>query len=293
MRHAISDPAPCRSAGIDGITLSNGQPMTAALLARGRIPALDGLRGVLAVFVVLHHVACFLWVGGLGEGIAHAVVCIFFAMSGLVLTRSYDGHLGAFLLRRLVRLWPLFAVCMLTEYALKGQQPVLDHLLFWPPFQGYAAHPIVVPAWSLFVEIWAAPVIPLVAEIAGSHVRCLALGAACAGFALVFPPAGYLPLFVLGGWLGRFRWRCAALESAPAQFLGKISYSLYLTHWVVLSGVYKAIGYPLCGVASLPLMIGVAHMAWRYIELPSVRLSRQVAELWKQGAVRKMRHNLI
>ncbi len=73
----------------------------------GRIAALDGLRGVLAVVVVVRHVYV---VAGIRNPLfwpSQVAVWAFFVMSAMVLVRAYDGHYFAFLARRAVRLWPV------------------------------------------------------------------------------------------------------------------------------------------------------------------------------------------
>lgn len=83
-----------------------------------RLLCLDGLRGVLAVYVMLGHMAPYAdwpagtrWVAGL---LSHgmAAVDMFFMLSGLVITRSLAsfGQARAFLLARAARLYPVFLV---------------------------------------------------------------------------------------------------------------------------------------------------------------------------------------
>ena len=87
-----------------------------------------------------------------------------------------------------------------------------------------------------------------------------------------------LAIFVLGR-RGRlqtsFRW-------GWLQFLGKISYSLYLTHFPVAS-IFLSATYMLTGddprwalaslVAALGLAIGAGGLFYRLVEAPSVRFS--------------------
>jgi peptidoglycan/LPS O-acetylase OafA/YrhL len=67
-------------------------------------------------------------------------------------------------------------------------------------------------------------------------------------------------------------------EARPVQYLGRISYSLYLTHFGCISLVLwaaSASGQPwiIWGV-SVPLSIAVAHLMHVVIERPSQKLSR-------------------
>lgn len=83
-----------------------------------RLLCLDGLRGILAVYVMLGHMAPYVdwpagtgWIAGL---LSHgmAAVDMFFMLSGLVITRSLAsfGAARAFLLVRAARLYPVFLV---------------------------------------------------------------------------------------------------------------------------------------------------------------------------------------
>ena len=82
----------------------------------GRLACLDGLRGVLATYVLLSHMAPFgalpLW---LTRPFSHgeAAVDVFFILSGMVIARSltrFDNQPAPFLLARAARLLPVFFV---------------------------------------------------------------------------------------------------------------------------------------------------------------------------------------
>lgn len=131
-----------------------------------RYEALDGLRGVAAVGVMLYHVGG--WTGRpwlVSHG--YLAVDFFFCLSGFVLAHAYGrreiGWLG-FLRQRLIRLWPLIAVTMLA-----GATAIIQHrervpewlglgLLMiprlWAEEPGFAPiFPLNPPAWSLFFEL--------------------------------------------------------------------------------------------------------------------------------------------
>jgi peptidoglycan/LPS O-acetylase OafA/YrhL len=79
----------------------------------------------------------------------------------------------------------------------------------------------------------------------------------------------------LGDWL---TWR-------PLQYLGRVSYSLYLTHyltsWIIVSlgcywtrnNAWAAVGWM---VGSVFISIGVAGLVYRYVESPSLRLVKRL-----------------
>ena len=74
-----------------------------------------------------------------------------------------------------------------------------------------------------------------------------------------------------------------ALSTAPMVFLGKVSYSLYLTHAIVIGALTAllpklGIADPLAiAVVSLPASMLAAVAFWRIIEVPSMNLSRSLA----------------
>jgi peptidoglycan/LPS O-acetylase OafA/YrhL len=77
----------------------------------------------------------------------------------------------------------------------------------------------------------------------------------------------------------------AALRAAPLQWLGAISYSLYLVHVpVLLTGLHLAPGLPAWVVAvAAPLAsLLVATLVHRAVETPSIRLGRRVGG-WLDG----------
>lgn len=138
-------------------------------IERDRYIALDAVRGVCAVLVVLMHSS--LLSGRELAPSAFVVVDLFFMMSGFVIANAYDDRLqgGAFLqsfmLRRLARLFPMWALGMaiafvgVFPFALHNghaSRLVLDNVLnvfFLPLLDGGYLFPTNVPGWSLFYEL--------------------------------------------------------------------------------------------------------------------------------------------
>lgn len=182
---------------------------------RQRLCQLDGIRGLAALVVVLHH-----YVTALPEDqhaawgwlfrfpplrllvAGHAAVIIFFVLSGCVLSLAYRGaeppSTQMFITKRIVRLYPTYAAALLLALALHyaavrwGTGAWSGALAsFWkntPAHADYAgafllsgttsAIDIDSPSWSLVHEMRLAFILPLLIQltIAGPG-RALALGA--------------------------------------------------------------------------------------------------------------------
>lgn len=147
---------------------------------RARLEALDGLRGIAALAVVLWHVHLYALIGVKPFAThAYLAVDLFFMISGFILAHAYGerlerGHgLGIFLKARLTRLYPLYAlgaglgfIAFLMAKPVEAQGIgalgfVLLSLLasaFLPWVfggrDGVNAFPLNPPSWSLSLELW-------------------------------------------------------------------------------------------------------------------------------------------
>jgi peptidoglycan/LPS O-acetylase OafA/YrhL len=227
---------------------------------------LDGLRGCLAVLVLADH-AC------LSQGNealvvpARFAVWTFFILSACVLTRAWDGRYGIFLVRRFLRLWPVYVLCMIAAYALSGIRPDIWQL-FWIPLHSYppAAN---TPAWSLTVEAAAMFLMPLFVLVArGSFARLVIGLLATLLVQFLTPYAFFAAFFFIGAWVSRFDLRWAPLGGAVPRWLGRISYPLYLCHVPIISFT----GLPL--VVSIPLAFAAAVVLTETVEAWSIVASR-------------------
>jgi peptidoglycan/LPS O-acetylase OafA/YrhL len=101
-------------------------------MATVRLRSLDGLRGVLALYILLGHTMPFVpatpWLGWLARGASHgrAAVDVFFILSGMVIFRSLGRWRGeppsravatAFLRARAARLLPVYLVALIAAGA--------------------------------------------------------------------------------------------------------------------------------------------------------------------------------
>jgi peptidoglycan/LPS O-acetylase OafA/YrhL len=134
-----------------------------------RLPLLDGLRGVAAIMVMLHHEAP-LYGTPWPLPRAYLAVDFFFMLSGLVLTPAFEPRLRAglsparFLLQRIARLWPVLAVGVVIggiAALLRGGEQTWPMLLLaslllipWPKSVG-GLYRLDGPQWSISYELLA------------------------------------------------------------------------------------------------------------------------------------------
>ncbi|PZN94725.1 MAG: hypothetical protein DCF31_08760 [Alphaproteobacteria bacterium] len=161
------------------------------MVARGTIPALQSLRGIAALVVLLHHASfVFATSPGLRGALetafnAHAAVVLFFVLSGFVLCRSLAAHpltpaaTWRFWLRRAARIYPAALVAVLLAagvLALLAGRPT-PHASAWfttmlAPARLDPAEvalnlfvlktTLVPPLWSVRVELVMSLLMPLI-----------------------------------------------------------------------------------------------------------------------------------
>lgn len=143
-----------------------------------RFHLLDGLRGIAAILVVIHHSPALF--GELRPTLASSVVDFFFVLSGFVLSQAYNERLlkgGQFLnltRLRVSRLYPLYflgtgiSILVLAGSFVTNGRITEFHQAFWmaipfatlmlpAPSFGVTGNifPLNLPAWSLFYELLA------------------------------------------------------------------------------------------------------------------------------------------
>jgi peptidoglycan/LPS O-acetylase OafA/YrhL len=163
-----------------------------------RFEVLDGLRGIAALVVVVLHVPPYLF-KTVAPG-ADLMVDFFFALSGFVLAHAYADRLQTmnpveFMVRRLLRLWPLYMLGTLLGVAVGlatgwGSFAIraLGYAVFMAPMVSQPGRELMFPldlaAWSLFFELVANLVFVLVGRRLTDPVLCVLIAAGLALWAV-------------------------------------------------------------------------------------------------------------
>ena len=189
-----------------------------AIAAPRRFEALDSLRGICAVLVVMFHmpVASHWRDWGLVQH-GYLFVDYFFVLSGFVIAHAYAERLktsreaGRFMVRRLGRVWPLH-VLMLGAFIGLELARLWFHIDFATPFtrdrsvEAIFANLLLIQAWHILPSLtWNGPAWTLSAEVA-----CYLI---FAGLVLVAPK--------------RFRWIGAVLA-----VIGGIMVLMFARRWM-------------------------------------------------------------
>lgn len=175
-------------------------------LGHARYYSLDGMRGFVAIVVLLHHFGLQLYPSLAPRG--YLAVDFFFALSGFVVALAYQDRLnrglsiGRFMALRAIRLYPLFLMGVALG-AIKAVGQILVHdetalsfgvlgisllfsLMMLPtPAAGLVSiFPLNTPGWSLFFEMVAN--LGMAVGVGRWPTRRIALAAAIAGLILAF-----------------------------------------------------------------------------------------------------------
>ncbi|SEA49654.1 Peptidoglycan/LPS O-acetylase OafA/YrhL, contains acyltransferase and SGNH-hydrolase domains [Arachidicoccus rhizosphaerae] len=106
-----------KEAAVDNSTVKSAAPANVLLTTRTHYMALDGLRGIAAVAVVIFHFMEFIIPDYADSFIGHAYLAVdfFFCLSGFVVAYAYDNRIkklgkAAFFKMRLIRLQPMVVI---------------------------------------------------------------------------------------------------------------------------------------------------------------------------------------
>jgi peptidoglycan/LPS O-acetylase OafA/YrhL len=272
---------------MEGHRTQNRDRMTATPAARSsEIRALTGLRGVAALFVVLYHATGYFrfpdpWQHYVRHG--YISVDLFFVLSGFVMAMTYGklfdtgfqwANFRKFILMRVARVWPLFALMTLITAALiptvlgeryyyedvwHGLLPNLTMTQAWG-----LANSIVRPSWSISTEWAAYLVFPLlvIGALKGSWQRALVWAALAVGLlALV----AHGPL-----WFGQTVRRSGPLDIAASYASGTMLRCLLSFFVGMVAYRFRAV-VP-TRTAILFVVVSLLLIAWRPSDLILVGL---------------------
>lgn len=260
----------------------------------GQFPGPGGLRLILALVVLVSHLSSL--------NIGRPAVAIFFILSGYWVSRRWlSGEEGAlaFVMARLQRIWPLFAlVGGATWLALgwlgldRSPDPVAGLLLLGSASR---ADLMIGVAWSLDLELQFYLCLPLL-WLAARRLptwQLWLLGILAWGLGIWLMARGawsfllYLPAFASGMWLAGVQplaGRAPPLAGRIAMLAGAGGFAL-LAAFFALSPVTRPL--LIKGPGLPPLAEHLAHQAWALLLLPLVagvlarpssRLDRQLGD---------------
>jgi peptidoglycan/LPS O-acetylase OafA/YrhL len=215
-------------------------------IGRRKFAALEGWRGVSALFVAISHFGHgVVWHFGDSAFVRHSYLFVdfFFVLSGFVIAHAYGERLHdavdlvAFALRRIGRLWPLHVAVLIAWLLAQlvsaslastiamhaaftdGRSPVgfIATLFLIQGFGDWQAYGWNFPSWSVWVELWTCFIFGLVCLRPPGQRLLLAALLSLAGLASLVLAGGSMKVF-LG--LGFFR-------GLYGFFLGMLVYRLY------------------------------------------------------------------
>lgn len=259
-------------------------------MEKGRLAGLDGLRGLAAAGVAVHHVfyhfaawplvaAPLAWVGDWFKVSGWTLVDLFFLLSGFVFAHVYvpgDGlksraGFAEFWVARFARLYPLH-LAMLLLVAIFAINPAntwaafAAHLAMAQAFVSPVAGTFVKPAWSISIEM----VCYLIFALAALWPRrvlvwiCIVVAFAAGQYLWIFGPSGgpwagdSLARGLFGFFLGQCLWfGREPLERVPSWLLAVM----------VLAGFWLQVGdysplIPLTLLAWTPALLLGLRLRW-------------------------------
>lgn len=268
---------------------------------RHRFEALDGLRGMVALGVLLFHAGDYF---GLPDLVPHAFLGVdfFFVLSGVVIGQAYERKLATramsvadFVKTRVIRLYPLAALGTLLGflflYPASYGRELAHGLAFIPMIRnapGKVIFPLDVVLWSLFFELVVNVLYALAAPWLSSRRLCAIAAVCLAIFALHGEVnAGFwsydlqwaLPRTVFSFCVGLLIQRRHAAGTLPA--VRAPAWALAGLFGLVLAAPYPSGWRDVCDLALLatvPPLIVTAGLSWRP-KRRLLKLSRLAGEL--------------
>lgn len=264
------------------------EPVASHSRMSGYLATLDGLRGIAAIGVVVHHTGNALHLAhGFHRG--YLFVPFFFTLSGFVVAKSYEPRLGTslslkdFTVIRLIRLVPMIWLSAVLDMIL-GQSIGSALLAFFviPSFFGNGAmFPANAAEWSLFFELVGNFFHALAFKILGIGVLVVVLAVSLGCLTLAVSTAHSVNI----GWHTNTFWGGASLFTA-CYVIG-----ILIHRWTPLLRGIKVLRLPyvvILAVFIFPFLahgalgtitFGVLDMLCAVVLFPLVIVAASVAEI--------------
>jgi peptidoglycan/LPS O-acetylase OafA/YrhL len=250
-----------------------------------RLESLDGVRGVLAIYVLLGHMAPFAVVPAwVQSAVSHggAAVDVFFVLSGLVITQSLrhvQGRAAPFLVARVARIFPVFLAVFAMAIAVAPMSCGFEYMPWIGPDD--IARAICVKSWP---DAWLAEILAHLTMVHGlfpyvvwPHVWVSFLGAA---WSLSNEWQFYMLALIVFGQNRRMSWILLGLAVAGLAWRLAVPLPWQFSRAFLPN---KAHFFAL-GVASVPLVAGQRGALVRY----SVVLVASLAICMSEGNLGKL-----
>ena len=212
-----------------------------------RNAALDGGRGIAAFMVLIGH-ATYFFKTQLNQTnffflLTTGQLCVsfFFALSGYVLSLSYEGHNRKGWIRaRILRLYPMYVTCffcpLIVVFILHNRfnfekfPNSLEIALAIFGFQSVNSETYLLfpnpPLWSLSVEIILSFFLPYLFRIQSKKILFLILILSFALDSGIIPVLGALKFFVTGIMISKYKWNFVKIKQVFSPYSIIISYVL-------------------------------------------------------------------
>lgn len=267
-----------------------------------KLPGLDVLRGLAILMVIVAHFLSPTLNTSLVFG--NAGVILFFLLSGYLMDRNLamDPTIGQYALRRAFRIlppyWLSIVLIALTTSNWTAPQAAAN-AAFMAPMFGFERMSGVY--WTLYVEVTFYVLAPILCLIGDRAVRLafLVFGGAVIAFWVVEGFSVRAPMYVIfcliGMMAGSFHrdgsipWLSpiTQMKCKPIEYCGHVSYSWYLTHFIVgipilhLGAQYGMGRWTPC-IAAAVLSFAVSIVIFRYFEKPMIEVGRKVVSAFRQ-----------
>jgi len=275
-----------------------------------RLDYLDSVRGIAAMMVVVYHFIGWRWpdytkyhVASMAFNGADAV-SFFFVLSGFVLSYKYfrsdrDIKMGNYIYRRVLRLYPAFIFTVLINYLYWNRAslmagdylPILKDALWHNGQQLWQelamvrlTHKFYIPGWTLGVEMALSLLVPLMVYAARQNIKMIwwLIPIQIDMFHYTGIASALILLYIINSEKAQ-----KFLTNGLWLFLGKISYSVYLAHWMMVVYVMENwdqlmayfsnyyVGFGVLLVAVILSTVLLATFMYYCIEKPFINLARK------------------